>query len=221
MPSQKTVPVGQLRPNPWNTNFVSPENEVKLVESIRQFGLFKPIVVRQVDEHFEILGGEHRWEGAKAAGLVEVPIYDLGIIDDEKAKKISLVDNARYGADNALDLAELMKEIGTAEDFQNFLPFSDADVKAIFASATIAGEELDLDEDDFNSALEEPEIPAAAKPAKTHTIMRVKLLNADAERLTKLIAKTQKDNGFTGSDELTNAGDAIVHLLLGSAGAEA
>ena len=35
----------------------------------------------------------------------------------------------------------------------------------------------------------------------------------DAERLTALIAETQKIQGLTTSDELTNAGDALVHLL--------
>lgn len=221
-PKYLTVPVSCLQPNPWNTNVVSPVNDLKLEESIRRNGLFKPIIVRElpVDEGsspqqiYEIIGGEHRWRAAINIGMQQVPIVNLGDIDDKRAKEISVIDNARYGDDDTLAFAELMKELGSVEDLQSFLPYVDEDLSAIFSASNIALDALETSADlEKIAAGEEPDEPPAAKAPKTHTIMRFKVSNRDAERITALIAKTQKNQGFTLSDDLTNAGDALVFLL--------
>lgn len=222
MPKQLSVHPDLLRPNPWNTNFVSPENEAKLAESMRQLGMFKPIVVREKPDdstQYEILGGEHRWQEAKRAGMTEVPIFNLGAISDELAKKISLADNARYGADDTLKLSELLSDLGTAEDLSQLLPYTQTDLEAVFSASNIALDELDLDEK-FETDEKAPDEPKVAKAPKTHTVMRFKVPVGDAERITELIAKTQKHHGLTSSDELTNAGDALVQLLFNGAGDE-
>lgn len=202
----------QLRANPWNTNFVTPENEEKLTESVRQLGMFKAVTVREAPDgktKYEILGGEHRWAIAINMGAETIPIFNVGPVDDEIAKKITIADNARYGADDPLQLAELIKSLGEAADIQIFLPWSDADVATLFATSDIALDDLELPE-----SFEEPVVePKAERVPKTHTIMRFKVALADAERITEMITKTQKHQSFTASDDLTNAGDALVHLL--------
>lgn len=220
MPKALSVHPDHLRPNPWNTNSVGPENEEKLIEAIRRFGFFKPIIVREIDDGFgatvyEILGGEHRWQAAKTLGLEEVPIFNLGVVDDQRAKEIGLADNARYGVDDTIELARLLEEMGNADDLQQFLPYTETDIQSIFSSVNIALDDLDLDEN-FETPEKDPEPPTLKAP-KTHTIMKFKVPLADAERLTALIAKTQKKFGYTASDEMTNAGDALVHLLLSGA----
>jgi len=210
-----TVHPDRLRANPWNTNFVSPENETKLARSLAELGQFKPLVVRELpdaatDTQFEILGGEHRWGVAKNVGITEVTIFNLGVIDDTLAKKISLADNAKYGADDTLALAKLLAEIGSADEMQQILPYSDADISAIFSASDIALDELELPE-----SYEEPDA-GAEKPervANTHTIMRFKVPLTDAERITEMVTRTLKKQGYTSSDELTNAGDALVHIM--------
>lgn len=216
MPKQFSIDPQKLRKNPWNTNVVSPENEAKLAESLRTLGMFKPIIVRELrdeatDTDFEILGGEHRWEAAIKQGLTSVPVFNVGPVDDDTAKKISLADNARYGTDDVIELSKLLKGLENSEELQNFLPYTEADLTAIFASEDIAFDELDLDDPGEKSS--EPAEPATRAP-KTHTIMRFKVPIEDAERITELIARVQKREGFTSSDEMTNAGDALVHLLL-------
>lgn len=217
-----TVSVSQLRKNPWNTNKVTPDNEAKIRRSLERNGMFKPIIVRETGELlmsmppqkvYEILGGEHRWEQAIAMGESDVPIANLGVIDDKQAKEIGVIDNARYGADDTLTFAELLKEIGDVGELQDFLPYGSADLDAIFSASTIALDDLEIDENFEKSAESEEEAPAPAKPPKTHTVMRFKVMLGDAERLTKLIAATQKEHGYTTEDQLTNAGDALVHLL--------
>ncbi len=203
----------ELRANPWNTNRVSPDNEAKLGNSLGELGLFKPFVVREVEgiEGYEILGGENRWREVMTAGVAKVPIFNLGKIDDIKAKKISLADNMRYGADDTIELAKLIESLGEDAELQNILPYTEADMSAIISSVDIALDELGLSDDGYSEegAPAEP----VEKVPKTHTIMRFKVSLGDAERITERLVKIQKKHAYTSSDDLTNAGDALVHQL--------
>lgn len=210
------VPVEDLRPNPFNPNRVSAENELKIRASIERNGIFKPIIVRQVQATagYEIIGGQHRWEQARELGFKTVPVANLGIISDVRAKEIGLLDNARYGVDDTLSLGAILKEIGDADEIQSFLPYGDTDLTAIWSAQSIDLDELEISQDEVKIEPEQQKSEdSAPKPTKTHTVMRFKIGLADAERITKLIASTQKAQGLTTEDELTNAGDALVHLL--------
>lgn len=210
-----TVSVGELRKNSWNSNQVSAENEAKIRASIQRNGLFKPVIVRQVEGEagYEIVGGEHRWEQAIELGHTEVPVANLGEIDDRQAKEIGVIDNARYGIDDTLSLGEILKDIGT-DDLQDFLPYGDTDLSAIFSASDIALDDLEIDESFEKDVENEREDDAPSeKPAKTHTVMRFKCSLGDAERITALISRTQKEQSLNTADDLTNAGDALVHCL--------
>lgn len=209
------VPIGELRPNPFNPNRVSAENERKIRTSIERNGLFRPIIVREVagQAGYEILGGQHRWEQARELGHVDVAVANLGPIDDARAKEICLIDNARYGSEDTLMLGDILKDLGDVEEIQSYLPYGDTDLASIFAASNINLDSLALPETDDLSMGDEPEPDMPAKPVKTHTVMRFKIANADAERLTALIAKTQKAQDFRHEDALTNAGDALIHLI--------
>jgi ParB-like chromosome segregation protein Spo0J len=213
-----SVSPDRLVPNKWNSNVVSSENELKIDEAIKRFGFFKPIVVRELDgtDKFEIIGGEHRWESSVRLKLKEVPIFNLGIITDIRAKEISIADNARYGTDDSVALAEIMQDI-KSEDITQFLPYSENDVMAIFKSIDLALDELEID-DELEEVVKKE--PSTSKSIPTHNIMRFKISIADSERITALIEKTKKRFSFTSSDDLTNAGDALVHLLSNSNGEE-
>ena len=202
----------KLRPNPWNTNVVGAENEAKLEESLKKFGMFKPVIVRELPTgDLEILGGEHRAGAAVRLGMKDIPIVNLGPIGDKEAKQIGLVDNGRYGYDDTLQLAALLKELGDVDDLASFMPYTDQDFNNIMDAA-----EIDLDD---LEAL--PELDPTTKPlpiptsASTHTIMRFKVPAEDAERIAELINNVIKIHGLTDSDSLTNAGDALIHLLNG------
>jgi len=214
VPQYLEVHPDDLRKNPWNTNKVSPENERKIRASISRNGMFKPIIVRQIENvaGYEIIGGEHRWEQAIELDIEKIPALNLGFIDDQRAKEISLTDNARYGVDDTVELADLLKSMGDLAELTDFLPYGETDFDTLFASQDIALDGLEIDEDfeaEDNAPLEEPLI----KQPKTHTIMRFKVPLGDAERITALIAYTQKNQDMTQADALTNAGDALVHLL--------
>lgn len=203
-------PIDSLVPNSFNTNVVSPESEQKLENSIARFGIYKPIICRELEDGtLEIIGGEHRWRAAQKIGYTHVPVVNLGSVPDAKAKEIMLVDNGRYGEDDTLALAELLQDMGNADEILSFLPYSTHELDAIFSATSIALDDLDSDSDDI------PDLSSAAssKPLKTHQIMRFKVPVEDSEWLQKQIEHVMKTQGFTEDDSMTNAGNALVHIL--------
>lgn len=199
-----------LVPNPWNSNIVSPDNDAKLEESIKRFGMFKPVIVRELlDGTLQIIGGEHRAEIAQRLGLTSIPIVNLGILDDRKAKEISLVDNGRFGEDDSFKLAEILESLGDYKDLVAVMPLSIEDLDSVFTNSSIALEELD------SLALpDDSEQLPNEKALQTHQVMRFKVPLKDVDAVTQIIEKTIKVQGFDDSDSMTNAGDALVHLLL-------
>ena len=41
----------------------------ELAESIKKYGVIQPIVVKKVEDHYQIIAGERRWRAAKQAGV--------------------------------------------------------------------------------------------------------------------------------------------------------
>ena len=203
------VESNKLRGNPWNPNVLDPASEHKLDASLKRLGFFKPIIARELDAGvLEILGGHHRWESAIRLGLKEVPVINLGEVSDEKAKEIGLADNGRWGHDDAGKLAEILAELNL-EEITMFLPYSDNDLSAIIATSEIDIEDLNLDDEDDVKLADDTTLPP------TDTIMRFKVPVRDAEAISEAVNRVMKEQGFDGSNALTNAGDALVFLLLG------
>ena len=198
-----------LRPNPWNTNSVPPDAMEKLVASLERHGWVKPVIARHSGACLEILGGQHRVEAAKQLGHDTVPVIVLEDVSDHRAKEIGLIDNARYGEDDATGLAELLEELGGVFEMAEFLPIGDVEMAAL--STTIDDDEIEnlLNEEPEEKAGEEPE----KKPSKTHQIMRFKVPIGDADEVSDRIEKVMNEQGFTEADSLTNAGDALVWLI--------
>lgn len=202
------LPPESLHPNPWNTNIVPPDGEAKIDASVKRFGMFKPIIVREVGGQYQIIGGAHRRDSAIRLGMASVPVINLGPIDDVRAKEIGLVDNGRYGNDDTIALAQLLEELGSPAELGEFLPYSDTDFASIFSSVNIALDDLDLPDDDGAA----PALPKVSLP-QTHQLMRYKVPVDDAATVTEAIAKVMKSQGFTEEDSLSNAGNALVYLI--------
>jgi ParB family chromosome partitioning protein len=203
------VPPGRLRPNPWNTNRISdPAIAEKLKNSLRHLGFPRPIMVRTLpDGTLEILGGEHRWRYSQEMPerFPTVPVINLGLIDDRKAKEIGLMDNARYGEDDPLGLATLMKDLGAG--VLDFLPISELEFDTILKTSDISLEDLDsVDKADL------PDLNAKKAPPST-VIMRFKVPIEDQGWLTTLIDGAMKQQNFADEDSLSKAGHALMWLL--------
>lgn len=206
----------EIEPSPWNANVVSHENEEKLRASIERHGMFKPILVREIGSpvRYQCIGGWHRCEQAVELGYPEIPTINLGVISDERAKEISLADNARYGIDDTLKLSELLEDLDRVE-LEATLPWTSRDIAAITASLSVDVADLDLDApiiDDHDDD-EEQDAPVAKAP-KTHQLLKFRVPIADAARVSDIITRTMNDQGFTKDDAMTNAGEALAFVLL-------
>lgn len=186
--------------------------EARLEASIREFGFIKPIVVRVLkDETLQILGGEHRVRKAVQMGIASVPVVILKNIDDKRAKALGLLDNGRYGEDDALKLSAILGDVGT--DLMELMPFSEQDLAGIFASSSIDLDHLGFDDDDGAGIGELP--PAdTPRPTITHELMRLKVPVEDRDRVEKFIQQVIKSNGLAAeSDSMVAAGMALVLII--------
>jgi ParB-like chromosome segregation protein Spo0J len=198
----------ELNFSAWNTNTVSPEDQKKLEESLRRNGQFRPIIVYEAESGgYVIIGGEHTTRAAISLGWDEIAIYNLGPISEIKAKEISVLDNGRYGHDDATELANLLAEIAELDELKTFLPLGDEDLTAIFATQDIDLDDLELGDDEAEG------LGVDDTPPKTHQLLRFKVPLADSEYVEDKINAVMSQQGYKSLDSLTNAGDALVHIL--------
>jgi ParB family transcriptional regulator, chromosome partitioning protein len=99
------VDIDLLRPNRFQprTN-VDEANIEELARSIRSHGVIQPIVVRKVDDGYEIVAGERRWRASQRAGLLKVPIVVRDIPDDRLLAS-ALIENLQREDLNAIEEA--------------------------------------------------------------------------------------------------------------------
>ena len=53
----------------------SPVEIEVLADSIRSYGLLRPVLVRSTDDGYVIVHGERRWRAARMLGLEVIPAY--------------------------------------------------------------------------------------------------------------------------------------------------
>ena len=95
------------------------EEQRNLVTSIRKSGIIQPIVVRRLQNGYEIIAGERRWRAAQEAGLKEVPIL-VREAEDLDMAEISLIENIQRSDLNPIEEAEaflmLMEKFGLSHE---------------------------------------------------------------------------------------------------------
>ena len=92
---------------------------LELAESIKQFGILQPLLVREKNGYYEIIAGERRWRAAKLAGLKEVPII-VRDLSEQQIVEISLIENIQRENLNPIEEAQafrrLMEEFHLKQD---------------------------------------------------------------------------------------------------------
>jgi len=107
--NQRRVPIEFLTPNPKNPRKdFSQEDLLDLSSSIKDRGIFQPVIVRpdpggHVDR-YEIIAGERRWRAAQMAGLHEIPVL-IHKVSDKEALEIAIIENVQRADLNAFEEA--------------------------------------------------------------------------------------------------------------------
>ena len=102
-----TLPIAHLRAGKYQPRTTFEHIEV-LVDSIKQYGLLQPILVRPVSgepDAYEIVAGERRWRAAQKAQLHEVPVV-IRTLDDLDALQLALVENLQRADLSPVDEAQ-------------------------------------------------------------------------------------------------------------------
>ena len=105
--------ISDIIPSPWQPRKRFDEEALNdLVLSIKEHGVLQPLVVRKINNNYELVAGERRWRAAQSASLKKVPIV-LIEVDDKKALEIALVENLQREDLNPIEEAKgyaLLKE---------------------------------------------------------------------------------------------------------------
>lgn len=100
------VPIAQIRYNEQQPrHHIDPVALAQLTASVRQRGVLEPVLVRRVDDGFELVAGERRTRAAQDAGLSHVPAIVLEL-DDREALEISIMENLQREDLNAVEETE-------------------------------------------------------------------------------------------------------------------
>ena len=105
------IPISELRPNPYQPRKIFDNDKLKeLSESIKEHGVFQPIIVKKSIKGYEIIAGERRYRASKKAGLTTIPAIIEDFSDDEMMQ-ISLLENLQREDLTAIEEANAYKVI--------------------------------------------------------------------------------------------------------------
>ena len=96
----------ELRPNPYQPRKVFDEEKLQeLADSIREHGVFQPIIVKRSSiKGYEIIAGERRVKAAKMVGLQKIPAI-IRDFTDEEMMEIALLENLQRENLNSIEEA--------------------------------------------------------------------------------------------------------------------
>ena len=105
------VNISELRPNPYQPRKVFEKDAlVELAKSIKEHGVFQPIIIKKSIKGYEIIAGERRVRASKMAGLDKVPAI-IRNLNDEQMMEIALLENLQRENLSAIEEAKAYKSL--------------------------------------------------------------------------------------------------------------
>ncbi len=101
--------LSDLRPNPYQPRKVFDEEALnELALSIKEHGVFQPIIVKKSIKGYDIIAGERRFRASKIAGLEKIPAIVREFTDDQMME-IALLENLQRENLSAIEEATAYK----------------------------------------------------------------------------------------------------------------
>lgn len=105
------VDIDELRANPYQPRKVfNDEALMELSNSIKEHGVFQPIIVKKSIKGYEIIAGERRVRASKLAGLKKIPAI-IRNLNDEQMMEIALLENLQRENLSAIEEAIAYKSM--------------------------------------------------------------------------------------------------------------
>lgn len=111
--SEQVIEIGinEINPNQFQPRKVfDNEKLADLCDSIKQYGVLQPIVLRKIAAGYEIVAGERRWRATKMAGKTTIPAVVRDYSDAEMTE-IALIENIQRQDLNAIEEAMAFKQL--------------------------------------------------------------------------------------------------------------
>ena len=107
----KELPIIDIRPNPYQPRKTFNEESLKeLSDSIKNYGVFQPIIVKKSIKGYDLIAGERRLRASKLAGLTTIPAI-IKDFSDEQMREIALLENLQRENLTPIELAWAYKGI--------------------------------------------------------------------------------------------------------------
>ena len=109
--SIQNVQLDELRSNPYQPRKTFDEEALQeLSDSIKEHGVFQPIIVKKGIKGYEIIAGERRVKASKMAGLKEIPAI-VRDFNDQEMMEIALLENLQREDLTAIEEANAYKKL--------------------------------------------------------------------------------------------------------------
>ena len=103
--------INDLRPNPYQPRQVFNEEALQeLASSIKEHGVFQPIIVKKSIKGYDIIAGERRYRASKLAGKKTIPAI-IRQFTDEQMMEIALLENLQREDLNAMEEAKAYQSL--------------------------------------------------------------------------------------------------------------
>jgi ParB family chromosome partitioning protein len=114
------IDLNELRSNPYQPRRTFDQEKLQeLADSIKEFGVVEPIIVKKSIHGYEIVAGERRCKAARIAGLETVPAV-IKEFSDEDMMQIALLENIQREDLTAIEEAEayanLVGKLGISQE---------------------------------------------------------------------------------------------------------
>ncbi len=105
------INLSELRSNPYQPRKIFDEEALKeLSESIKNYGVFQPIIVKKSIKGYDIIAGERRVKASRLAGMTTIPAI-VRDFTDEQMMQIALLENLQRENLTAIEEATAYRDI--------------------------------------------------------------------------------------------------------------
>lgn len=105
------VKISELRSNPYQPRQVFNQEALQeLADSIKEHGVFQPIIIKKSIKGYEIIAGERRVKASQMAGLEEIPAI-IRDFTDEEMMEIALLENLQRENLNPIEESRAYKKL--------------------------------------------------------------------------------------------------------------
>ena len=204
----KQIPLSQISPNPDQPRKTFNEKELsELAESIRERGVFSPIILRSVKNKpylYEIVAGERRYRASQMLGLAEIPAL-VKELDDKNAMEITLIENVQRENLNPIEEAEgyenLMKKYQySLTDISKLIGKSESYIRNLMRITSLPDSVKELIREGKISSSHARTIAVADNPEQmAHDIINNKLSVAETQKHVKSSNRSKTSRSFTSN----------------------